>query len=128
MKNDNDYISAITSEPVRIMGINLRPLSIGSYLLMKKYEVAFVSDTPAETTINDLVMGIAICARTFDGFMEFINGPDCMKWVEKWGKAVNKELKRKPNYFVEKQDMFVDYLTNGMRIPKYWLVFQLFGP
>lgn len=102
--------------------MKMRQFSIGHYLLMKKYDCAYVSDELVDPTPEDLILGLAICAREFDDFLNFIEDKSCVKWIKKWGKYVNKEVNDNPRYLVQKHKEFVDYLNNGMRIPKYWML------
>jgi hypothetical protein len=120
-----NYIDAIlTNSTPRIMGVKLRPFSIGHYLLMKKYDCNYVSDEPADTSIDDLVLSISICCRKFDEFVDFISDKNCLKWIAKWGKQINKEVNGDPFYIIKKRNEFIQYLNEGMRIPKYWLLVE----
>jgi hypothetical protein len=121
MRKHNNYVEAITTDTPTLMCVKMRPFSIGHYLLMKKYDCAYVSDDPKPYTIEDLIMSIMICSREFDDFLNFIDDKSCMKWIKKWGKFVNKEVKGNVNYLTEKNKQFIDYINDGIRIPKYWM-------
>ncbi len=118
-----NYTWAIIPEPYEIMGVKLRPFSLGHYFLMSRFGCGFASDD--ENTmggIPDLLLGITICSRTYEDFLEFINDEKAFtKWMKKWGKAVRKKLKKDKNYDMIYTFMaFKDYMKNGIVIPKYF--------
>jgi hypothetical protein len=105
------------------MGVALRPFSIGAYLLMKKYEIVYAEENPnTPITIGDLVMSILICSRTFDDFISLMQSENCLTEIKNWGKCIDKEIRNNPNYFCEKSNMFVKYMEDGMKTPKYWVL------
>jgi hypothetical protein len=117
------YTEALIPTPYTILGIPLRPLSLGHIFLMKRFDCKFASENPDEKGgIDDLLLGIAICSREFDEFLEFIQNPkEFHAWAKKWGKLLHKQLKKKNEFeLVSKFYLFKEYLKDGIFIPKYW--------
>lgn len=119
----NNYVRAILPDPYRILGVKLRPYSLGSYFLMQRFDVAFVSeDSNKEGGVPDLLLAIAICSRTFEEFLEFINDEEeFYKWSRDWGKQVEKMMKKDKDFNMLYKFMdFEKYMKDGITIPKYF--------
>jgi hypothetical protein len=54
-----------------ILGLELRPFCLGHYFLMEKYKCAFISEVGGEVGFSDLLIGLLICSRTYEEFLEF---------------------------------------------------------
>jgi len=57
-----DYFSAAYPEPWQIIGVNLRPFSIGHFLKLKRLDCAFVADGESVASVGDLLLGIIVCS------------------------------------------------------------------
>lgn len=129
------YFSAAIPEPFQIIGLRLKPLSLGRYRLLKRFDVAFVSDSEQKATPADLILGVLICAHRCDEFLQWISAPGFRKEVGKWGARVCSQnfdglipLKRgwrfwrKPKGFniIEKLQLFNRYISSHSYAPKYW--------
>jgi hypothetical protein len=57
-----DYFSAAYPEPWQILGVNLRPFSVGHYLKLKRLNCAFVADGESLASVGDLLLGVIICS------------------------------------------------------------------
>lgn len=58
------FFKAAVPDPHVILGVKLRPFSLGHLILLQRLECAFV--TGAEPTLNDLVCGVFVCAQTWE--------------------------------------------------------------
>jgi len=112
----SDYFSAAVPEPFRILGLALKPLSLGRYRLMNRFDVAFVAGKERVPTIPDLLLGVLICSMRCDEFEKFLQDDGFQKQVRRWGKKV------KPKHFnvLEKIRLFRHYIEIHSVVPKYW--------
>jgi hypothetical protein len=118
----NNYTKALIPEPYTLLGIELKPFCLGHIFLMQRFGCAFSSESPDTMGgIDDLLLGISICSRTYEEFLEFVNTPKELKeWTKKWGKYIKKETKKKNFDILSKFEFFREYLKSGIFIPKYW--------
>lgn len=118
-----NYTKALIPEPYIILGVPLRPLCLGHIFLMQRFGCKFSSEDPDTMGgIDDLILGISICSRTYEGFLEFIdNEKEFKSWTKKWGKAIKQQIKKEKHYdLFFKFSLFKEYLKHGIIIPKYW--------
>jgi len=127
------YFQAAVPEPFRILGLSLRPMSIGRYRLMQRFNVAFVADGPAKAGIADLLLGILICSMRCDEFKAWANSPSFARDVRRWSRQINPapfvgrlpwvgRLWRDRHAFnvYEKIALFKRYLKTSYKTPLYW--------
>ena len=127
------YFKAAIPEPFRILGLALRPLSLGRYLLLRRFDCAFVAESEVSAGISDLLLGLVICSMRVDEFLAAAEshelGPDvrrwgkrvcpqswlgCLPWVGKWWR------KNHTCDALEKMRLFQRYIAAGSAVPKYW--------
>jgi hypothetical protein len=108
------YANAAIPEPYRILGLRLKPLCLGHYLHMARFNVGFVSEDSVSATIDDLVLGVLICSKTYQEFLDFLEQDDVEEQVKSWGaKCIQMDVPAKVK-------LFLDYITQGSVMPKYW--------
>jgi hypothetical protein len=115
------YVDSCIVEERVILGLTLRPLSIGHYLWGKKLECGFFNDEEnAQVTVEDLLAGLLICSMTFGEFAEFIESPDSTQEITRWGRQVKKLCKNDKafNIFLKIKE-FEDYVRKGSEMPKF---------
>jgi hypothetical protein len=61
-----DYFTQACPEPWQILGVRLRPFSLGHYFKLRRLDCAFVNDESRTASMYDLLMGIAVCSMTSD--------------------------------------------------------------
>lgn len=61
------FIEAVYSEPPRILGVKLRPLSAGHKLLLRRF-------VPIECTPGSLALSVVICSQTYEEALADITG------------------------------------------------------
>lgn len=114
------FYSASVPEPVTILGLRLRPFSLGHLILLHRVESAFVLDS--EITIEDLALSVFICSQTYKGAVETFSDPDLPKFMLRWHERITGADSwlcrlglRKPNGFDfwKKCDEFAGYLKAG---------------
>lgn len=105
------YAQAAIPEPYRILGLRLRPFSLGHWLLMQRFDCALIGGGKPEH--SDMLLGVLICSMRYQEFLAFIEQKDFQKQVIKWGKRNNLlELD-------EKSELFGRYLTDSLSEPAY---------
>lgn len=127
-----DYFSRAIPEPYCILGLKLRPLSVGRYRLLKRFNVAFVADEAAEATVQDLLLGVLICSMRVEEFVEFAASPNFTKEVRRWSRAIfphpwicalpfiGKWWRGRHAFnIVEKMNLFERYIADAQKIPRY---------
>ncbi|MDD5351531.1 MAG: hypothetical protein PHQ12_15065 [Chthoniobacteraceae bacterium] len=118
------YAFAAIPDPYRILGLRLRPFSLGHWLLMQRFSCSFAtqpntptlhhSTTPsAAASRDDCLLGILICSMRHADFLAFIEQKDCFKQITKWGKKVG-FIDLKPA-----AELFAKYLAESLSEPDY---------
>jgi hypothetical protein len=117
----NCYASAAIPEPVTILGLRLKPFSLGHYFKLKRFGCAFVADGDATADVSDLLLGVLVCHMSSDvdpgrdEFLKFIQekgfDDEAFRWVKKVSKGCD-----------IKQAMieFAAYIEKGSAPPAYW--------
>jgi len=130
------YFSAAIPEPFRILGLSLKPLSLGRYRLLRRFECAFVAEEEAAAGVSDLLLGGVICSMRVDEFLEKAGAASqgrLQREIRRWGRRVCPwawisavplvgKWWRKHHAFdaLEKMALFRRYLDEGSVVPKYW--------
>lgn len=128
-----DYFSRVIPDPYRILGLQLLPLSLGRYRLLKRFNVAFVSDDESSAEIGDLLLGVLICSMPCAEFLELANSRNFHREVARWSRRIlpnvwigalpffGKRWRAKHAFNVlEKIALFQRYIAEGSLVPKYW--------
>ena len=146
MRGDNDIFAAKLPVPYRILGLRLRPFSLGHYIHLRRQGCAFVSDSVTNATPTDLVMACLVCSMSFEEFetlifserlsfkeklasffraLFLIESPMEFIAAVKSSPLQYKVLKwsRKIGHFdfQKKAQLFEKYLSEGTVRPKYWV-------
>lgn len=61
-----NYFTAAYPEPWQILGVNLKPFSVGHFIKLKRLGCAFVAEDSTPATIGDLLLGIIVCSMSSD--------------------------------------------------------------
>lgn len=109
----DDYLHSIIPEPVTILGQELRPFSLGHYLLLTRLDCAFLSDDK-EALLGDLLLGLLVCANTFEAAQDILRRDELADDIKAWAANVG-EFEAD-----EKAKLFTDYLAAAMEVPKFW--------
>ena len=60
------------SQPPLILGVRLRPFSLGHWLILEALDNSWLPDMPGPQTALDLAMLVNVCARSFDEAREWL--------------------------------------------------------
>lgn len=112
------YATAALPEPFRILGLRLRPFSLGHYLLLQRFGCACLNEPepgapPAVIPRADLILGVLICSMRHQEFLQFIEQKNFTREVRRWGQRAGLfELQ-------PKSDLFRQYLAASLTEPDY---------
>ncbi len=128
-----DSFTASLPDPFQILGLKLKPLSLGRYRLLRRLDNAFVSDTAQDFDPADLILGVAVCSHRVDEMMEILEHGDLSKRIRKWSRTICPwpMLHRVPfvgawwrkKYafnILEKVALFKQYIAHHTEMPPYW--------
>ena len=93
---------------------------------MHRFECAFASENiqkkDMEAVVVDLLLAVAICARTYDEFLDFIaNGDEFNKWVKEWSGRINKSIKSDQHFnFLHEMMLFEKYMQSSVVVPHFF--------
>ena len=122
-KQLEQYVKVSIPEPYTILGCKLHPLSLGHLMLMKRFDCAFGPDeVEREGNIWDLLLGVAICSRTYKEFIDwYSNQNERDIWLCEWLDEIKKEMKTNKNWcLMNKFSLFNMYRRESIDIPKYF--------
>lgn len=124
---------AAVPEPFQILGLRLKPLSLGRYRLMQRFNVGFVLESLSGFEFGDLILGVLICSMRVDEFLRWIDSPKWTKDVGRWSRKIcpspwmgrlpligDYHRKRHSFNFLEKIQLFSRYVAEGSACPKFW--------
>jgi hypothetical protein len=117
----NGYAHAVLPDPYRILGLKLRPFSLGHYLLLQRFGCELLQSpevlaTQARTAADeraDLILGVLICSMRHAEFLAFVEQKDFLREVHRWGRRVG------VFDVAEKTALFRGYLYSSLREPDY---------
>lgn len=116
----NCYATAALPEPVRLLGLQLRPFSLGHYIKLKRFCCAFVDESTTDATIGDVLLGVLCCSMASDvdpskdEFLLFADSKNFNKQVWKWCRKIRRDNIK------EKAKLFASYIKRGSEMPLYW--------
>ena len=116
------YVKASLPDRYILFGVQLRPLSLGHLLLMKRHQCAFAEEKES-TPLNmmDIFIAVAICCRKYQEFIDWYNNDkERNAWLEQWFKYVRKQASKKNFNLFNKISLFNMYRKEGIEIPLYF--------
>lgn len=141
MEVANNYFEAAYPEPYQILGVRLRPFSLGHYIKLSRLGCAFVSETEQNAKLSDLLLGIVVCSMPTSADQE---KDEFWKWLSRRNGGIRyrfykafKQLFRMPystpaeyDFFMwgkkmglidfkAKVGMFSEYMAKHSAIPAY---------
>jgi len=77
-----EFYNAAIPEPVAILGVRLRPFSLGHVLLLNRFSNAFGTGT--SPAIEDLIQAIVICSQKYADALADMDNPKLPQIVAAW--------------------------------------------
>jgi hypothetical protein len=121
-----DFYSAVIQEPTTVMGLRLRPFSLGHVILLGRVKSSFV--TEGETlSLHDLALSVLICAQTYADGLKLFSDRNLSKFFTRWHSKLRGESWvtrigwRKPVEidYAQKARELSDYIQKGSKVPDY---------
>lgn len=115
-----DYYLAAIPDPVTLLGLRLKPFSLGHVILLHRIESAFVAG--GVPTYDDLASSVLICSQTYGEALASFNDPDLSKFMRTWHDKLTWRgwfKKRAVIDLAEKSKAFSDYVRDGSKVPYY---------
>jgi len=116
-----DFYFAAIPTPVSVLGIRLRPYSLGHVLLLSRFDNAFVMG--GRPALEDVIQGIVICSQTYAEALRDMDNPKLPSLVGKWQRSLQPRYwwgGRKPELGfspAQAAKQFVEYLRAGSSFP-----------
>jgi hypothetical protein len=112
-----EYLKAVLPDRHAVLGVRLRPYSLGHDLLLERlgspfYTLASVPD------FTDLALAVNVCAREFHAADEWLNSPGLPAEMKAFAKSIVRDCKSKLDV-PAKVDAFVEYVAAGKRVPEF---------
>ncbi len=138
MATTSNYFDAAYPEPWQVLGVNLKPFSLGHYVKLYRLGCAFVGDEVKPATLGDLLLGVAVCSMDShpdpakDQFWQWLNNDKHRGWrrvvawfckktptpaeidMAKFGRQIGMFN------FAEKARLFAQYIEAHSKSPAYW--------
>lgn len=115
-RDAHSFVQAAVPEPFQILGLRLKPFSLGHYILLKRY--GFVCDSGEPYTRENMILACLVCSMDYREFLEFIESPDYKADVIAWG-----ELCGHFN-LAEKLRLFYEYIAPSFEEPAFIIIGQ----
>lgn len=118
-----DFYTAAIPEPVAILGVRLRPFSLGHVLLLNRFGNAF--GTVKRPELADLIQAIVICSQDYADALADMDDPDLPAHVARWQRKLaprNWLGIRQPGLGFSPRDAlaaFADYVREGSSFPLF---------
>jgi hypothetical protein len=110
MSSAAQFYRAARPEPPRIIGLQLRPYSLGHHITLHAYDSSFLfHDTPR---FYDLILGVFICSQTWGGWNDWRSSWKLPVFLKLWGWCF-----RKFDVRVEAAK-FTKYIADGCECPE----------
>lgn len=139
------YASACIPDSFTVLGLRLKPLSLGHYLMMTRFGCAYASDTETTIGLDDLVTGALICSMTFEECNAFFDLPKIeffslrnfrslgRAWylskklgptgyeIRLWGEEFTKQVKKSQTFnILSEAQRFQRYILASSEMPHYY--------
>jgi hypothetical protein len=106
------YVNACCPTPYQVLGVKLRPLTLGHLILLTKVDSPLLQG--GSVTLADLALAVMICAERWQAGHELIQRGDLDKFTAKWRKKLGKVD------VAAKAKLFRDYLEDHQRMPEVY--------
>ena len=118
-----DYHLACHPDPVTILGVRVRPFTLGHAHLLARMESPFIADgedgEPQPPAIGDVVLGVEICQRDYAAACAFLEQDNAARIIEK---TARKWLKRnRAEDDVSPISEFIHYISHAAQGPRFWV-------
>lgn len=110
------YLEAAIPEPVRCLGLLLKPFCLGHYMTLSRFDSAFVDEKERSVTREDVIFATLVCHFSYEDFYTFIGQKDAQKQLKRWGKKVGIFSIK------EKSRILLEYIRKTEDIPGFLIL------
>lgn len=121
------YLAAIP-EQWEILGLKLRPFSLGHVILLHRIGSPFLGEESSRSAFDDLALAVLLCSETYENGLAILNEPHLPKLLNNWADRLTGMnrwsvrhgfRKAKPIEFAAPAIEFSDYIREHSKIPNY---------
>jgi hypothetical protein len=125
----DDFYLASVPDSVRLLGLDLRPLSLGHLILLRRYGSAFLSETNEPPTFSDLAISVLVCSLSYVEGLALRHDATIDEFMRRWHDRitgcdrllVKLGFKQPKLLDLQKEcDAFSAYLSEHSKIPYYY--------
>lgn len=113
------YEQAVLPKPFTICGRHLKPFSIGQFIILRRFDVGFVSDEEARLTLEDIVFSLFVCSQTYEECERKLYNGQWEPEVAEWGKHVWEQVKKSVPKGKTVNDVYLDFGDITVRFNEY---------
>lgn len=113
------YEHAVLPKPFTICGRHLKPFSFGHFIILRRFDVGFVSDEEARLTLEDIVFSLFVCSQTYEECEEKLYSGQWHLEVTEWGKHVWQQIKSSVPKGKTVEDVYLDFGDLASRFHEY---------
>lgn len=107
--------------PFRVGGTPLRPFCLGHHLLLRRMGLPFAGCAQADCGPEDILMGVAVCAASYEYTLEAVLDGDWPRIIETWRRrSLGPWWKHRRIDWEQSEVDFRLYLDDGYRMPPTW--------
>lgn len=122
MKSSQEFYDAAIPEPYTILGLRLRPLSLGHMILLHRIDSPLVKG--GNIIIGDMAVAALICSRTYEDGIAALDDPSLPSKLIKWGYKLTHPhriafWKYEPIDLKAISTLFTDYIEYHTKVPCY---------
>lgn len=114
------FLQAAIPDTVAVLGIRLRPFSLGHLILLKRIESPFVCESKeGKIELADLMCAVMICRMTFEDALDHLTivnqgDEETQKLFSEWGAMVG----RAGATLEGECERFLEYVASGSKAPE----------
>ena len=123
--NYTTYIDRVIQPPPVVLGLRLKPLSLGHVILLKSAKSRFITgelkDITYQQLIGELVFALMVCSVSFDEFNDEVNAGRFEDSLTEYVTRISDEVKEAKDFNLHLEvNRFVKYIKDGTDSPLHF--------
>jgi len=122
----DDFYSAAIPEPTTVLGLRLRPFSLGHVILLGRVRSSFVTEGEP-LSLHDLALSVLICSLSYTDGLSLFNNRNLDRFFKRWHSRLAGESwltrlgfrKLREIDYAQKAVEFGEYIKRASKIPNY---------
>jgi len=120
----DEFYESFIPEPWTILGLELKPFSLGHYILLGRIKSPLILGGPVG--LPDILVAVLFCSKTFKESVSLLDDRSLIHLVHKWAQeltgsnswAVILGIKKAATIdWTSKIDLFASYMSDGCKMP-----------